>query len=62
MVNELKDEKEKVKVFEFECIELIKFKIEVDEFVRLMEEKENILFSLVGSKENEEEIMLKKIK
>lgn len=62
MVNELKDEKEKVKVFEFECIELRKFKIEVDEFVRLMEEKENILFSLVGSKVNEEEIMLKKIK
>lgn len=62
MVNELKDEKEKVKVFEIECIELRKFKIEVDEFVRLMEEKENILFSLVGSKENEEEIMLKKIK
>lgn len=62
LANELKDEKEKVKVLELECVELRKSTSEADELVRSMEEKENILSSLVGSKENEEEMMLKKIK
>lgn len=61
MVSELKYIKEKVNIFEYDYVELNNLKFEVEEFVWIMEEKENILFSLIESKEYEEGLMIKKM-
>lgn len=61
MVSELKYIKEKVNIFEYDYVELNNLKFEVEEFVWIMEEKENILFSLIESKEYEEGVMIKKM-
>lgn len=61
MVSELKYIKEKVNILEYDYVELNNLKLEVEEFVWIMEEKENILFSLIESKEYEEGLMIKKM-
>lgn len=61
MVSELKYIKEKVNILEYDYVELNNLKFEVEEFVWIMEEKENILFSLIESKEYEEGLMIKKM-
>lgn len=61
MVSELKYIKEKVNIFEYDYVELNNLKFEVEEFLWIMEEKENILFSLIESKEYEEGLMIKKM-
>lgn len=61
MVSELKYIKEKVNIFEYDYVELNNLKFEVEEFVWIMEEKENILFSLIESKEYEEGLLIKKM-
>lgn len=48
-------------IFEYDYVELNNLKFEVEEFVWIMEEKENILFSLIESKEYEEGLMIKKM-
>lgn len=61
MVSELKYIKEKVNIFEYDYVELNNLKFEVEEFLWIMEEKENILFSLIESKEYEEGLLIKKM-